>query len=114
MGNGQGLAVQRNEFALASLGEVGDGRFGRGFRLAGLDARDDVGGLLAGVVDGDVGAPWVPRLTRFERPKVRVWTTKTFSPEGSTRTPKPGRSTADPCCNSHPLSFRFGFAWQSS
>ena len=59
MGNGQGLAVQRNVFALVSLGEVGDGRFGRGFRrngrLPGLGARDDVGGLLAGVVDGDVG-----------------------------------------------------------
>ena len=23
-------------------------------------------------------SPWVPRLTRFERPKVRVWTTKTL------------------------------------
>ena len=59
MGNGQGLAVHRDILALVALGEVGDGRVGRGLRrngrLSGLDARDDVGGLLAGLVDGEVG-----------------------------------------------------------
>ena len=57
--DGQGLAVHRDILALVALGEGGDGRVGRGFgrnrRLPGLDARDDVGGLLAGVVDGEAG-----------------------------------------------------------
>ena len=59
MVDGQVLAVHRDILALVALGEIGDGRVGRRLRrngrLSGLDARDDVGGLLTGVVDGEVG-----------------------------------------------------------
>ena len=57
MRDGGRLAVHGDVFALVAPGEVGDGRIGRGLRidgrLSGLDARDDVGGLPAGVVDGE-------------------------------------------------------------
>ena len=51
--------MHRDVFALVAFGEVGDGRVGRRLgsngRLPVLDARDDVGGLPAGVVDGEAG-----------------------------------------------------------
>ena len=59
MGDGQGFAVHRDILSLVALGEIGDCRVGRGHRrngrLSGFDARDDVGGLLSGMVDGEVG-----------------------------------------------------------
>ena len=56
MGDRQGLAVHRDILALVALGDsrVGHG-LGRNGRLPGLDARNDVGGVLAGVADGEVG-----------------------------------------------------------
>ena len=59
VGDGQRFAVHRDILALVALGEVGDGRvgsrFGRNGRLSDLDACDDCGGLLAGVIGGEVG-----------------------------------------------------------
>ena len=56
--------MHRDILALVAPGQVGDGRVGRGLgrnrRLSGLDARDDVGGLLPGVVDGEVGVAMGP------------------------------------------------------
>ena len=88
------LAVHRDVFALVALGEVGDGRvrrwlrFGTGGWPSLMRAMTSVAFLRAWSTEKPV-PPWVPRLTRFERPKARVWTTKTFLPEGYTRTPKP-------------------------
>ena len=64
MRDGGRLAVHRDVFALVALGEIGDGRVGRGLRFNGrlpvLDARDDVGGFLPGVVDGETGVAMGP------------------------------------------------------
>ena len=91
-----GLQMHRDVFALVALGEIDDGRIGRVFRrkrrLPVLDARDDVGGLPAGVVDGEVGVAMGAAADPLRAAEGARLDNEDLPGGGYTRKPKPGSS----------------------